>query len=741
MRKTFAGVCGMALAALLIVGSPGVAHADAPDPAGGADGAEVGGLSDRLDVLAAAPGALDAGQQAVSEQLGLAGEGIGSLQVDEGRVAVSVFYATQPGASDFAALAELGEVVASSSEFRRAAAYVAPARLAEVAALPGVSSVTEALASGTTGSPSAVPGSANVSAGAAASALAPNTVPTASAGPACRTVEANALAPLRADLAEALHGIDGSGVTIGIISDSFSTSTDSPTTPEQDVAAGLLPGPGNPCGHETPVSVLAQRPGGSDEGRAMAQVVHSIAPGATLLVSTDGVDDLSFSQNITALAAAGATVIVDDIYSFTEPWFQQGAVGVAIDRVVAQGVSYVSSAGNYNNIGQEGFLSAGYSLNGWDTDAYRPTACPAPVLTALGDGVYDCMDFARPVSDGGSGVADPSAHLGLGATEEPVTWALQWAEPYNAAKGTFTLVATAPDGTVEVLDRGNAPMPITAGGYRPEVDGVYEFSIVRDLTAGPSAAITPALKWMWAFHSDIAVAEYFGTTAHDRVGASITGHTGLPSVISVAAVPAADTSTVEDFSSPGPVRLFFDYDPAVSPDPQPLPAPVTVAKPDVASVDGIHTNFFSPDRPVRDGVWAFFGTSAAAPSAAAVLALGRQYAPTATPDELRSALLGTARPVQSASPLISATDAAGSGLIDAAAFVAALPAPVPVPAPTPVPVPVPVPAADGSPRLAATGSAPLGVLAPWALVALLFGTAAVSIRRTRPRAPRTATRR
>ncbi|WP_291049724.1 S8 family serine peptidase [Herbiconiux sp.] len=715
MRKTFAGVFGMALAALLIVGTPAVAHADEPEPG---VAAEAGGLSDRLDELAAAPETLDAGSQAVSEQLGLAGEGVGSLQLDEGRVAVSVFYATQPGASDFAALAALGEVVASSSEFRRATAYIAPGRLSEVAALPGVSSVTEALASGTSGS-------AGVASG----------LPSVSAGPSCRTVEANALAPLRADLAGALHGVDGSGVTIGIISDSFSTSADSPTTPEQDVAAGLLPGPGNPCGHETPVSVLAQRPGGSDEARAMAQVVHSIAPGATLLISTDGVDDLAFSQNITALAAAGATVIVDDIYSFTEPWFQQGPVGVAIERAVAQGVTYLSSAGNYNNIGQEGHLSAGYSLNGWDTDAYRPTDCPAPVLAALGDGVYDCMDFARPVSDGGSGVADPSAHLGLGATDDPVTWALQWAEPYNAAKGTFTLVATAPDGTVSVLDRGNPPMPVTAGGYRPEVDGVYEFSIVRDLTAGPSAAITPALKWIWAFHDDILVAEYFGTTAHDRVGASITGHTGLPSVISVAAVPASDTAAVETFSSPGPVRLFFDYDPAVSPDPQPFPAPVTVAKPDVASVDGIHTDFFSSKHPVREGVWAFFGTSAAAPSAAAVIALGKQYAPSATPDELRSALLGTARPVQSASPLISATDSAGSGLIDAAAFLAALPAP------SPTPSPVPVPAADGSPQLAATGPEPLGVLAPWALVALLVGAAGVWIRRIRPAARRSAARR
>jgi len=697
------------LSAALVSGAfPATASAD-PSPTTPEDGApiaDVSGLSDRLDAITDLPNGTDPGSDAVAAELGVAGDGQGSLQVGDGGVAVSILYSERPDDADFTALRALATVVATSTELARASAYVVPSNLDAVAALPRVASVTEALRPGTA---AAVPTSTSTSTSGTTTGSA---VPAAASDP-CRTVEANGLAPLRADLAAATHGVDGSGVTVGIISDSFATSPTALSTPAQDVAAGLLPGAGNPCGYEHPVSVLIDDPsaGTVDEGRAMAQVVHSIAPGANLVFASTGIDELTFHDAILALKAAGATVIVDDIYVFTEPTFQQGPVGVAIDTVQREGVTYLSSAGNYNNVGQEGYPSAGYAVNGWATDAYRPTTCPAGVLTAMGPGTFDCMDFAQ------SGAPDATDTLTLAATTAPATYALHWAEPSGFAKGTFVLAVTDDEGDTSVFDRGNGNLPVTAGGFQPMTDGAYHFSIVRDLSAGPSADITPALNWMWAFHGDIRAAEYFGTAGHDRVGTSISGHTGLPSVISVGALPAEAPDVAERFSSVGPAVQYFDFDPAVSPLPQPLAEPRTVAKPDVAGVDRILTNFFSKTRPVdgRPGVHAFWGTSAAAPTVAAVVALGRQYSPGASIAELRQALASTTVPASSGFPAIPTANVVGTGLVDASAFLAALPAPAPTPSPTPTgnsDV-----AGQASTQLAATGAAP--ELHP----ALLFGLA------------------
>ncbi|MBI2481464.1 MAG: peptidase S8, partial [Planctomycetia bacterium] len=78
-------------------------------------------------------------------------------------------------------------------------------------------------------------------------------------------------------------GLDGTGVTIGILSDSF----DSLGGAEDDVATGDLPGADNPDSWTTPVNVLNDNSyGGSDEGRAIAQVIHDVAPGANLAFAT-----------------------------------------------------------------------------------------------------------------------------------------------------------------------------------------------------------------------------------------------------------------------------------------------------------------------------------------------------------------------------------------------------------------------------------------------------------------------
>jgi hypothetical protein len=113
---------------------------------------------------------------------------------------------------------------------------------------------------------------------------------------------------LRSDLARSSFGVDGSGVLVGVLSDSFNCLSGAPG----DVASGDLPAGG--------VTVLQDDPGcssGTDEGRAMLQIVHDVAPGASLAFATADTGQAGFANNILALRDAGADVIVDDAISIT----------------------------------------------------------------------------------------------------------------------------------------------------------------------------------------------------------------------------------------------------------------------------------------------------------------------------------------------------------------------------------------------------------------------------------------
>jgi hypothetical protein len=78
----------------------------------------------------------------------------------------------------------------------------------------------------------------------------------------------------------------------------------------------------------------------------MLQIVHDLAPGASLLFANADNGIASFAQNIQTLAALGAKVIVDDVIYLSEPMFQDGIIAQAVDSVVAAGVAYFSSAGS-----------------------------------------------------------------------------------------------------------------------------------------------------------------------------------------------------------------------------------------------------------------------------------------------------------------------------------------------------------------------------------------------------------
>ena len=130
---------------------------------------------------------------------------------------------------------------------------------------------------------------------------------------------------------------NGAGIKVGVMSTSFNNQGGA-TTDEMD---GALPPAAN-------VQVLRDyTPGGQDdEGRAMMQIVHDIAPAANLAFYTAAISEQDFADGIRALAAAGCNIICDDYSYYDEPFFQTGVVAKAIQEVEQKGVIFVTCAAN-----------------------------------------------------------------------------------------------------------------------------------------------------------------------------------------------------------------------------------------------------------------------------------------------------------------------------------------------------------------------------------------------------------
>jgi hypothetical protein len=141
--------------------------------------------------------------------------------------------------------------------------------------------------------------------------------------------------------------VTGAGFTVGVLSDSF----DYLGGAAADEADGALP----PASQVQVVKDLPNpnNPPGTDEGRAMMQIVHDVAPDANLSFYTAFVSEQDFAAGILALANSGCSVICDDVGYFAEPFYQTGVVGNAIQTVEQEGVIYLTSAGNSDAVGYQ----------------------------------------------------------------------------------------------------------------------------------------------------------------------------------------------------------------------------------------------------------------------------------------------------------------------------------------------------------------------------------------------------
>src|SRR5208282_5662067 len=394
-----------------------------------------------------------------------------------------------------------------------------------------------------------------------------------------------------ANVASQHTGLTGAGVTVGVISDSFNDLGGYAT----DVSTGDLP---------PNVDILQDGTGGDDEGRAMAQNIYHIAPGAGLAFATAGETDQVMAQNILALAnTAGAKIINDDIAFSDDPFFQPGLITQSINQVTAQGVTYLSAAGNEAN---HGYLSDFRAATG--------------TVTGVGTGTF--MNFnpsgtslLLPIT-----VNVPNTNIDF-QFDQP--WASQ--EPMGSPGPTSQLNFYVLDGS------GN----IIASGTDDNVG----------VAAVPWWSPTPFL-----------------------------GQNPLAS---------------EPYSSSGPEIQVLNADGTA------LSSPLTIQNPSVTAPDGGNTTFFGfvaatnnppiPGQPAtstnlyasftpdQENLPSFFGTSSATPNTAAIAALMLERVPTATPAQIKAALIESASSTpMNASAMGTWNAQGGYGLVNAISAINAI---------------------------------------------------------------------
>lgn len=396
----------------------------------------------------------------------------------------------------------------------------------------------------------------------------------------------------KANLARTTFGITGAGVKVGVLSDSVLYLSNSQSSGDLGTVTVLSGQSGTTI------------PGNSGEGTAMLEIIHDLAPGAALYFATAFNSEASFAQNILDLRSAGCDIIVDDVLYFDESPFQDGIVARAVNTVTASGALYFSSAGNSGN-------KTNATAGTWEGDFVDGGT--AGVLYPKGGRIHDFgTALYNTVASGGS-----SRRVDL-----------FWSDPSGASSNDYD---------VYVLDSSGAHVLRSSTTTQNGSQNPYES--LSTLNVGERIVIVKASGSPRFLHLETGRGVLTASTSGNT-----RGHSAASNAFCVAAVDAAtsypnpfsggSTNPVEYFSSDGPRRMFYNTN-GIPFTPGNLLADggIVLQKPDITAADGAGTSVpgFDP----------FFGTSAAAPHAAAIAALLKSFNPWLTTEQIRTALTGT----------------------------------------------------------------------------------------------------
>lgn len=441
----------------------------------------------------------------------------------------------------------------------------------------------------------------------------------------------------RADQVRSTLGATGAGVKVGILSDGV-------TSLALLQASGDLPS----------VTVLPGQAGVGDEGSAMLEIVHDLAPGAQLFFASAFNGIASFAQNIKDLRTAGCDIIIDDVGYFVETPFQKGqspsvvsntnggVVTQAVVDVTAAGALYFSSSANS---GSKDKATSGT----WEGDFADGGAVSAPITGTGNFHNFGGQNFDVVTVNGAGATLHWSDPLGGSANDYDMfllnsTGTAVLTSSTNVQNGTqdpFEIMGTAANDRIVIVKRAPGGVPAAARFLHLDtLRGELSISTAGN-THGHNAPPGP-------FAFGVAA-----TPAHAAIGLPPNPTGPFPS-------PFSGSNTLEIFSSDGPRRYFYNPDSTqITPGNVSSTGGEVQQKPDFTAADGVicAAQEFSP----------FFGTSAAAPHAGAIAALVKSAAPGATQAQLKSFLLTGVIDIEGA----GVDRGSGAGILDALSAVQA----------------------------------------------------------------------
>ena len=333
------------------------------------------------------------------------------------------------------------------------------------------------------------------------------------------------------------------------------------------------------------VTILSNTVGG-DEGTAMLEIIYDLAPAAQLYFHDCGSSVLDFNDAIDALADAGCDVICDDIGWLAEPFFEDGVVAQHIEDLISTtDIIYVTAAGNSADTHYQGL--------------YKD----------YGDGSADFRS-----SSSSSSYPYLYVHLAAG---ESVTVVMQWDDPFGGSGNDYEL-SLFNDDTGDLLDQSlyeqngdDDPLEFVqyynnTGSAIEAVIVAYEYDAPEDKTL------------------EIYISGNSTTYTTNIVSAdSIYGHPAVPGVIACGALNDSSPNSIAYYSSCGPVTTLTG----------------TRQKPDICGIDGVSITGAGDFGSYSSGSYSFYGTSAAAPHIAAVIALLESRFPSMDTADIKQMLL------------------------------------------------------------------------------------------------------